>query len=66
MPHSVPQPLVDIHRAKTVLFTTENHVRRLVSNGELPSVRVGRFLRFRPEDLADYIDANTTSQRASA
>jgi len=34
-------------------------VRRLVKDGRLKTVRVGRVIRVRPQDLEDYIEAAT-------
>lgn len=31
--------------------------RRMVSAGEIPSVRIGRLVRIREQDLGDYINA---------
>lgn len=38
--------------------TSKNHIRRLRVRGDLPHVRIGRFVRFRPEDVQAYLDAH--------
>lgn len=52
--------LLDVAGAAERLGTTERHVRRLVSERRIPFVKVGDKVRFRPEDLERWIDANTT------
>jgi excisionase family DNA binding protein len=37
-------------------------VMRLVKQGELPAVRIGKYVRFRPVDLDRYADAHLTDQ----
>ena len=39
------------------LCITERHVRRLVAERRIPYVKVGRFVRFDPADVADWIIA---------
>jgi excisionase family DNA binding protein len=36
----------------------------LVERGELPSIRIGRSVRFRPEDLEKFIEAKAQRQAA--
>ena len=37
-------------------------VYMLVERGELPSIRIGRSVRIRPEDLEKFIESKTQSQ----
>jgi excisionase family DNA binding protein len=37
--------------------TTERHVRQLQERKQLPSVRVGRLVRFRAEDVDAYVES---------
>ena len=50
--------LVDASQAAERLCTTERHVRRLYSERRLPFVKVGKVVRFRPEDLDAFVEAN--------
>lgn len=40
------------------LAVTERMVRRLVQERRIPFVRVGKFIRFRPEDVIRWRDQN--------
>lgn len=52
----MPESLLDIPAAADRLGVSERWVRRAVSERHLPFVKVGRFVRFRPEDLDRYIE----------
>lgn len=53
-------PLVlDMEGAAVALGTTQRHVRKLVETRQLASVKVGRLVRIRPQDIADYIERQT-------
>jgi len=39
-------------------------VYQLVERGELPSIRIGRSVRFRPEDLEKFIESKAQRQAA--
>jgi excisionase family DNA binding protein len=49
--------LLDIGALAERLCVTERHVRRLVAERRIPYVKVGRFVRFDPVDVADWITA---------
>ena len=49
--------LLDIGAVAERLCVTERHVRRLVAERRIPYVKVGRFVRFDPVDIADWITA---------
>src|SRR5208282_6724886 len=51
----VPELLDQRHLAER-LQITERHVRRLVAERRIPFVKVGRFVRFDPEEIAAWID----------
>jgi excisionase family DNA binding protein len=51
--------LMNYGQAAQYLGTTERHVRRLREYEEIEFVKVGRLVRFRPEALDAYIEANT-------
>jgi excisionase family DNA binding protein len=48
---------LDIAAVAEQLCVTERHVRRLVAERRIPYVKVGRFVRFDPTDIADWISA---------
>src|SRR3954467_13957425 len=54
----LPQ-LLDMSEVAARLSTTERHVRRLVSERRIPFVRVGRFIRFDPADVAAWLEERT-------
>jgi excisionase family DNA binding protein len=57
----MPDPLLDYSGGAAYLATTERHVRALQSDRKLTSVRVGRLVRFRREDLDRYVAKNTVA-----
>jgi excisionase family DNA binding protein len=40
------------------LGVTHRHVRRLVDERRVPFLRVGRFIRFDPAEIADWLNCN--------
>jgi excisionase family DNA binding protein len=48
--------LLDIDDVAAVLSTTTRHVRRLVFERRIPYVKVGRFVRFVPDDLVFWLE----------
>lgn len=48
--------LLTLQQVADRLQVSMSTVRRLVSAGKLKTVRIGRNLRVRPEDLAGYIE----------
>ena len=40
------------------LGVTRRHVRRLVDERRVPFLRVGRFIRFDPAEIADWLNCN--------
>jgi excisionase family DNA binding protein len=47
--------LLDGAEVATVLRTTPRHVRRLVEERRIPFVKVGRFIRFDPDDVEAWL-----------
>ena len=47
--------LVDIHTASKLLNVCPRTIRNLTRRGELPVVRIGSSVRYRPQDLTDFI-----------
>jgi len=58
--------LLTVQVAAEFLGTTSGHVRRLVADGSLASIRVGRFVRVSEEALVRFIDGQTTDTRGYA
>ena len=49
--------LLRVNEVAALLSIGRRTVYTLVNNGELPAVRVGARLRFRPEDVDAYLEA---------
>jgi excisionase family DNA binding protein len=49
--------LLTMEEAAERLCTTPRHVRRLVFERRIAYRKVGRFVRFHPDDLAEYVAA---------
>lgn len=55
--------LLTLQQVADRLQVSISTVRRLIDAGELRTVRIGRNLRVRPEDLRAYIDANVETRK---
>lgn len=55
-------PLLTPKEVAAELRVSERQVVRMARDGRLPSVRVGRFHRFEPTDVADYRVGRRTSK----
>ena len=51
--------LLKVAEVAQILNISESHVYRLIKNGELLSVRMGRSIRVKPADLDEYISSKT-------
>jgi excisionase family DNA binding protein len=51
-----PGALMSVPEAAEVLGCSQRMVRKLVQTRQIPFVRIGRLVRFRPESLQAYID----------
>lgn len=51
--------LWDVNTAAIATGLSVRYMRRLIAEKRVPIVRIGRLIRFRPEDLRAYIDACT-------
>ena len=51
-----PLPVLSVNEAAHVLGVERSTVYRLLRTGELQAVRVGKRLKFRPEDLYAYLE----------
>lgn len=54
-----PRPLLDINAVAERLGVSDRFVRRLVATRRIPYVKVGRLVRFHPEDIDHYTAAAT-------
>lgn len=52
------RPLVTVKVASQLLGLCERKIGQLADAGEIPRVRIGRSVRFRPEDLKAFIERN--------
>lgn len=52
--------LLTVREAADVLRVSERTLWSLTNSGELPSVRVGRSVRYDQNDLADWIESRKT------
>ena len=59
-----PQPLWDVKATARFLRTSKSWTYKAAERGDLPAVRLGGMLRFRPEDVRDYVAALATKERA--
>jgi excisionase family DNA binding protein len=48
--------LLDIAQLSQHLGIRERHVRRLISERRIPYIKVGRLIRFDPDDIAAWLD----------
>lgn len=58
---SHPAPLLKREEVAELLNVSLRHVDTLVSTGELSPVRIGRAVRFRPEEIDSFIEESTES-----
>jgi excisionase family DNA binding protein len=52
------QALLDYRQLSEWLNDTIRHVRRLVEEDRIPYIKVGHFVRFDPQDIAEWLNAN--------
>lgn len=55
--------LLDIEQAAKFLRVPKSWVGEAARRGELPSVKLGHYTRFRPEDLAQFIGQKQFTRR---
>lgn len=53
-----PQPLLTSQQVSELLGVSPSMITRLISSGELPSIKLGRARRVAPSDLDDFIKAS--------
>lgn len=53
---ALTEPLLwDVQQTATALSLSAPHIRRLVGEKRIPYVRVGRLIRFRPDDVRAWL-----------
>ena len=52
------RPLLDIDAVAAALCVTPRHIQRLVSERRIPHVKVGRFVRFDPDELKSWLEGH--------
>lgn len=61
----IREPLLyDVGAAARAAGVSSRSIRRLIADGELPTVRVGLLVRIRRADLVSYIDAHRSAVSA--
>lgn len=58
--------LWDVTTAADRTGLTPRYIRRLIAERRIPTVKLGRLVRIRPDDLRAYIDANVRPATRSA
>ncbi|WP_404433136.1 helix-turn-helix domain-containing protein [Microbacterium lacus] len=58
--------LWDVPAAAAHTGLTERYIRRLIAERRIPTVKLGRLVRIRPDDLAALIEQNTRPARGAA
>jgi excisionase family DNA binding protein len=56
LPPWMPRPLLTVKEVAEVLHISVRQVRRLIEDGRLAAVRIGRAVRVRPEAAAELIN----------
>jgi excisionase family DNA binding protein len=59
MPAAVPE-LIDIETLARQLGDSVRHVRRLVAERRIPYLKVGHFVRFDPDEIVAWLDAQAS------
>jgi excisionase family DNA binding protein len=62
MPAAVPE-LIDIETLARQLGDSVRHVRRLVAERRIPYLKVGHFVRFDPDEIVAWLDAQRVGAR---
>ena len=55
------RPVLDVNGVATMYGISVRMLRRLVAERRIPFVKVGRHVRFRPEHIEAWLDANTVA-----
>lgn len=58
VPHFERRSLLDVEAAASYLAVTPRWIRRAVTNKTVPYIKVGKLLRFDPDDLDRYLESH--------
>jgi excisionase family DNA binding protein len=53
---------LDVHQMAELLSVSERHIYELAADGSLPSFRVGKTVRFDPQDIANWLRKKKPSE----
>ena len=53
--------LIDVPTLAVQLGVTQRFVRRLVAEGRVPFLKIGKFVRFDPNEIDEWVDARRQS-----
>lgn len=56
LPSWIPNRLLSVNETAKLLHVSARHIRRMMSDGRLPFVRIGKAVRIRPEVVAALVD----------
>mgnify|MGYP006274266943 CR=1 FL=1 len=59
LPAAVTADLLTLQQAADYVSTSLRHMRRLASNRQIPTVKIGHLVRIKRTDLDAFINANT-------
>lgn len=54
---------LDVHQVAELLKVSARHIYELAANGSLPAFRVGKVIRFDPQDVADWLRRKKPSDK---
>jgi len=57
-PKTAPANLLDYQQLAVRLNDSVRHLRRLVHENRIPYLKVGHFVRFDPDEISDWLNAN--------
>jgi excisionase family DNA binding protein len=52
-----------LEEVAAILQTTKRQIKRMIKDGELPSIRVGNAVRFDPEVFSEWLRKTTTTPK---
>lgn len=61
-PSTLPR-LLDINELAEHLGVTHRHIRRLIAERRIPYVKVGRLIRFDPDEISGWLDQGRRAPR---
>jgi excisionase family DNA binding protein len=63
---SSSQPLLSPSEAASIFGVPRQRIYELIQRGSLPSIRIGRLIRFRPDDVRAFIEKGGEASTSSA